>query len=231
MCKSAPQYPKNSKEDVPLLHYLEKYRQLNPQEASRRTGVPYDGASGQFRLRMLGRDYLISHPEFVVRQDGSSAGIAAGQDAATAGTVAGQGFASERILSSPAKILAIRYLLHGIGQASTGRFLTYREMPSGDVYDRQFSGRCLARLARAFGKNPGRVRDAMDAIGAKRLKNGDASCELEVFPGYLVRVIFWAGDEEFSPNAQMLFSDNFPISFVAEDLAVIGDLCASILSS
>lgn len=36
--------------------------------------------------------------------------------------------------------------------------------------------------------------------------------------------ILWAGDEEFPPSAQILFSDNFPLSFEAEDLAVVGDI-------
>ena len=39
-----------------------------------------------------------------------------------------------------------------------------------------------------------------------------------------MRLIVWAGDDEFPPSAQMLFSDNFPNAFNAEDRAVIGDL-------
>ena len=31
--------------------------------------------------------------------------------------------------------------------------------------------------------------------------------------------LLWAGDEDFPPSAQILFDDNFPAAFTAEDLA------------
>ena len=40
-----------------------------------------------------------------------------------------------------------------------------------------------------------------------------------------IRFIIWQGDDEFSPSAQILFSDNFSSSFTAEDLAYVGDIC------
>ena len=43
-------------------------------------------------------------------------------------------------------------------------------------------------------------------------------------PGYEIRLIVWEGDEEFPPNAQILFSDNFPEAFSAEDRTVVGDM-------
>lgn len=36
--------------------------------------------------------------------------------------------------------------------------------------------------------------------------------------------ILWEGDEEFAPTAQILFSDNFPAAFSAEDVAYVGDI-------
>mgnify|MGYP000594588565 CR=1 FL=1 len=35
-------------------------------------------------------------------------------------------------------------------------------------------------------------------------------------------MILWEGDEEFPPSSQILFSDNFPVSFQAEDMAGYG---------
>ena len=39
-----------------------------------------------------------------------------------------------------------------------------------------------------------------------------------------MQLILWEGDEEFPPSSQILFSDNFPVSFQAEDMAVMGDV-------
>ena len=63
------------------------------------------------------------------------------------------------------------------------------------------------------------------------VKHGDIAYQLEIFPGYLVQMILWEGDEEFPPSSQILFSDNFPISFQAEDMAVMGDVIIGSLKS
>ena len=54
--------------------------------------------------------------------------------------------------------------------------------------------------------------------------SADAAFDIEVVDGYTVRLQLWAGDEEFPPSAQILFTDNFPNAFTAEDMAVVGDI-------
>lgn len=201
-----PEYAKNNLEDIPFAQYMKHYQKMNPLEASMRAGVPFDADTRCFRLHMLEREYLVSHPDLTI----------------TRVTEDGQYRALESDKS--AQILAMRFLLRGLNIASTGEFLTYREVPNGEVYFRQFSGRCLKRLAYAFGSQPEKMEAAIEKLGAKRLTLGDVSCELEIFKNYYVRWILWAGDEEFPPSAQMLFSDNFPLSFDPGDMAVIGDI-------
>ena len=64
----------------------------------------------------------------------------------------------------------------------------------------------------------------MEHIKAVSVKQGDIAYELEIFPEYKIQMILWEGDEEFPPSSQILFSDNFPVSFQAEDMAVMGDV-------
>ena len=109
----------------------------------------------------------------------------------------------------------------------TGSFLTYREMPWGEVYLKPFTGRCITRAAFTFGTRLDAFEAAMAKMPAIRLKSGDASYQLEIMPGYEVRIIVWEGDDEFPPNAQILFSDNFPQAFSAEDRTVVGDIFIS----
>ncbi len=206
-----PEYAKNNKEDIPFAQYMEQYRQMDPMAASMRTGIPYDEESKCFRMRMLHRTYTVSWPELAVSCADDRKGYAVMEK------------------EVPAKILAMRFLLRGVQADSTGKFLTYREVPSGEVYFRQFSGRCLARLAYGFGFQPQKLADAFTKMGAKKLDLGDVSYEAEILNGYYVRFILWAGDDEFPPSAQMLFSDNFPVSFEPEDLAVVGDISINTL--
>jgi hypothetical protein len=56
---------------------------------------------------------------------------------------------------------------------------------------------------------------------------GDAGFEFELVGGYKMRILVWEGDEEFPPNAQVLYSDNFASGFAAEDRVVAGDILIS----
>jgi len=46
-----------------------------------------------------------------------------------------------------------------------------------------------------------------------------------------MQFLLWLGDDEFPPNAQILFSDNFRYAFTAEDMANIGDIVISRMKS
>ena len=72
---------------------------------------------------------------------------------------------------------------------------------------------------------------AMEKIGATPLEHGDIAYEFEVIDGFRVQMILWAGDDEFPPSSQILFSDNFPIAFQAEDMAVVGDISITMIKA
>ena len=205
-------YAKNSIEEVPFGQYLEQFQALDPEEAFTRTGIPYDRERKCFTMRMLQKTYEISWQDCnVICLDKTEDTYAIMEEAVDA------------------KIFAIRYLLNGVQSASTGKYLTYRELPSGDLYFQQFQGRCLMRLAYGFGFKLEKFADIFERLGAKKLTYGDVSYEIEFINGHFVRFILWAGDDEFPPSSQILFSDNFPLSFETYDLAVVGDISITTL--
>ena len=120
-----------------------------------------------------------------------------------------------------------KFSIRSEARDGTGAFLPYREMPWGEVYLKPFTGRCLNRAAFTFGTRLDAFRAAAAQTPAIPLDKGDASYQLEVMPGYDVRLIVWEGDDEFPPNSQILFSDNFPQAFSAEDRTVVGDILIS----
>lgn len=199
-------YKKDSKESMPWEHYLELYRNADPAEIAGRLQIPYDETSCVFTLDFLGTVYKISYPEFQVSHLPDDMGY----------------YPLEEMIY--AKILTLRFLLAGAVSEGTGKYKTYREMPWGEVYLRQFDGRCIKRLAFSYGNKLDDFRGIMEHIHAKPVKHGDAAYEVEIYPGYKLQMILWEGDEEFPPSSQILFSDNFPVSFQAEDMAVMGDV-------
>lgn len=207
-------YEKDSKERIPYEHYLELYQKGDPEEISQRTGIPYDSDKQVFTLHLMGVTYQVKHPEYEVVH-----------------------LPEERIGYYPletavnARILILRYLVEGQASLSAGKFITYREAPWGSVYLKQFDGRCIKRLAYGFGNKTEKFKNAMEKIGAVPLSHGDISYEFEFLDGYRLQMILWEGDDEFPPSSQILFSDNFPIAFQAEDMAVVGDISISTIKA
>ncbi|HIT13895.1 MAG TPA: DUF3786 domain-containing protein [Candidatus Scatomonas merdigallinarum] len=208
-------YEKDSKERMPYEHYMEIYRGLNPEDISSRANIPYNAESRTFTLRLMGVTYQVSWPDYEVRHlDREDLQYYPLEGAANA------------------RILVLRYLTEGAAAPATGKFLTYREVPWGEVYFKQFQGRCLFRLAYGFGNKLQKFREIMEKLGARKLPHGDAGYEFEFLNGLYLQFLLWEGDEEFPPSAQILFSDNFPVAFVmGEDMAVVGDVSIGALKA
>ena len=190
----------NHKEEVPFAYYEEQFRQLEPQSVlTRLPDVQWDGA--EFTLRLLGRDFAIAHPDYAIRAlDGG------------------------KIPNLPTQTFLLRYLLESRDVAWAGEWKTFREMPWGEMYIKPYTGRVLTRAAFTFGTRVAAFRAACEKIGAVPLKHGDAGFQFDLVGGYRMQLLVWEGDDEFPPNAQVLYSDNFAEGFAAEDRVVAGDI-------
>jgi hypothetical protein len=119
------------------------------------------------------------------------------------------------------RILFGRYLLEGKKAAPMTGFVTYPQMPWGDTYNEKFRQRCILRLAGTYGYKIDKFKAICEAMGAQSVPSSGVTYEFTSLPGLLVRFTLWEGDEEFAPTSQILFSDNFPDAFAAEDRVVV----------
>ena len=196
--------PEDNKYGKPLSHYQSVYRELDPEETAKRCNLEFNSETSCFGLRILGTEYDVPHPCFLLQDR--------------------NGIDSTNPYE---KILFIRYLCEGKYFPPGGKKLSYNEFPWGSVYYRNFEGRCLKRLAYAFGRDIPAFKKLIEAngqLGAQTAGNGDASYRLEFINGLYVTIILWQADDEFPPSAQILFDDNFVFAFTAEDLAVAGEI-------
>lgn len=197
----------NHKEEVPFAHYEALFGALNPQAVcTRLPDVAWDGEC--FTLRLLGRDFAIAHPGYAIR-------------ALDGGTVP----------PLPTQTFLLRYLLEGKNIKWNGQWKTFREMPWGEMYIQPYTGRVLTRAAFTFGTRVAAFRAACEKMGAVKLPHGDAGYQFELVPGYHMQLLVWEGDEEFPPNAQVLYSDNFETGFAPEDRVVAGDILISTIKA
>ena len=68
-------------------------------------------------------------------------------------------------------------------------------------------------------------------MGAEAVSHGDAGYRFDLIGGYQMQILVWQGDDEFPPNAQVLYSDNFAEGFAAEDRVVAGDILITMIKS
>ncbi len=196
----------NHKEEVPFGFYEEKFKGLDPAEAAARTGAAWNGK--EFTLKLLGRDFAIAHPDYAIRAlDGGS------------------------IPPLPTQTFLLRYLLESREEAWAGEWKTLREMPWGEMYIKPYTGRVLTRAAFTFGTRSAKFKAAAEKMGAAAVAHGDAGYEFSLIGGYKMRILVWEGDEEFPPNAQVLYSENFARGFAAEDRVVAGDILISTIKA
>jgi hypothetical protein len=196
----------NNKEEVPFSHYEERFRTLDPQEAADRTEIKWDGK--EFYLTLLGREYAISYPNYAIRAiDGGA------------------------VPPLPTQTFLLRYLLEGKKTPWLGEWKTFREMPWGEMYIKPYTGRVLTRAAFTFGTRLEAFNAAAQKLGAVPINHGDAGWEFSLIGDYKMQILVWEGDDEFPPNAQVLYSDNFSQGFAAEDRVVAGDILISIVKA
>lgn len=197
----------NHKEEVPFAYYEEKFRGLDPADVTARlTDVTWDGQT--FSVKLLGREFAIAHPEYAISaKDGSV------------------------LPPLPAQTFLLRYLLECKDVTWNGQWKTFREMPWGELYIKPYTGRVLTRAAFTFGTRLDAFRKAAEKMDATSVAHGDAGYLFELVGGYKMQILAWAGDEEFPPNAQILYSDNFADGFAAEDRVVAGDILISTIKA
>lgn len=197
----------NHREEVPFAYYEEKFQKINPAEVIERLpAVQWDGKC--FTVKLLNREFEIAFPEYQI----------SAVDGGNTPPIIVQTF-------------LLRYLLEGKQVAWKGEWKTFREMPWGELYIKPYTGRVLTRAAFTFGTRLDAFRAAAEKMGAVAVPHGDAGYLFELIGGYQMQILAWAGDEEFPPNAQILYSDNFADGFAAEDRVVVGDILISTIKA
>jgi len=128
-------------------------------------------------------------------------------------------------------ILILHYLiqrLKGLPEL-TGEWLTFRELSGIEGYESAFKKRSIEPLIRKYGKNPGSLLDCLDRLPGKRVEGADVVIVLEAFEGVPVLIKLWRLDEEFGPEANILFDKSITKIFCTEDIVVLAGIIASSL--
>lgn len=197
----------DNKTQRPLAYYREQIAEMDPAAITARTGLSFDETDQAFIIDYIGRPVAITLPDGAIRYADTG-----------------------ESLNPYAEILLIRILVEGNLAPGTGSFIPYAKIGWGESYLKAFNGRCIGRFSHMFKSAQDFARVAQE-MGAAPANEGNAAFDFEFVNDVFMRLILWDADDEFPMNAQILFSDNVPVSFTSEDAAVMGDLLLSEIRS
>jgi hypothetical protein len=182
----------------------------DPVVLAARTGTVFHKAErgrGQFELSYIGTKYLISYPEFEARDAEKGEECWAGL-----------------------RFLFLHYFHKADGAPIAHRWIAYRELPDGMFYFHAFQGYTGTRLIKAFANDLESFKQAALAAGGEAISHGDAGLMFWPLPKVPLAVVYWLGDDEFPPNANVLFDASAGHYLSTDGLAVLGrELCSKII--
>lgn len=117
------------------------------------------------------------------------------------------------------QVLILHYLAAKGENRLSGRWISFREIPGAAFYYSAFVKRAVDPLKKTFGKETGLLVKAAEKLNGKAIDAGNAGFEFCLFPRVSLQLILWEGDEEFAPEANILFYDTIGDIFSPEDAA------------
>ncbi|UCB56849.1 MAG: DUF3786 domain-containing protein [Candidatus Omnitrophota bacterium] len=123
-------------------------------------------------------------------------------------------------------ILLLHYLAQSLKGLSSvkGEWITFQQLSGGQAYYPVFSKRVVEPLIAKYGSNPQALLDALKPYRAEPSGMADASVILNVLEGVPILIQLWGGDEEFKPNANMLFDKSIMDIFPTEDVVILAEI-------
>lgn len=136
-----------------------------------------------FRVNFLNRTYRVSYPDFqFVDMSDNTAPVPIQE-----------------------QVLILHYMNGSKPLLPAGSWIAYREIPGASFYFSAFVKRAIDPLKKVFGKNIAPLVSAASLLNGKPLDVGDAGFEFWVFPKIPIQIIIYMGDDEFEPEANILF--------------------------
>ncbi|MDD4899947.1 MAG: DUF3786 domain-containing protein [Candidatus Omnitrophica bacterium] len=135
--------------------------------------------------------------------------------------------------NAPAKDFTAILILHYLAQAAkglpatTGKWLTFRELSGIEGYYPAFRARAIDPIVRKHAHSPQGIFSVLDRLPGKKAERGDASIVLFALVGVPVLIALWGPDEDFGPDANMFFDESIKDIFCIEDIVVLAGIICS----
>lgn len=158
----------------------------------------FDSSSeNTFRIPFLDRVYQVAYPQFEFNDPA----------------------APDKEIPLQEQVLILHYMLAGEMPSPARHWISYREIPGAGFYFGAFVKRAVEPLKKVFGRNIAGFSRAARKLNATEIGSGDAGFEFSVLPAVPLQLIIWSGDDEFPPEANILFDKTIGRILSPEDVA------------
>ena len=128
------------------------------------------------------------------------------------------------------KITILHYLLSDVPIIITGKLINFRDLSGGNFYWQPFLSRTINPLIKRIGNNLDLLKNNLNRFDWEKSDAGDFSAKIHIIGKIYIILVYFLGDEEFQPDANILFDDSIKNIFDTEDVAVLSSrICLSLL--
>jgi hypothetical protein len=99
-------------------------------------------------------------------------------------------------------------------------WVSFKDIEGGEFYYPAYRESVIKPLLRKYGEKPEALLEALKRFKGEKIPEGDIGIRIETFEGLYVKVLLWKGDDEFAPEATMLYDRNITRIFTMEDVVV-----------
>ena len=111
----------------------------------------------------------------------------------------------------------------------TGEWRDFNELEGGEGYYPAFKKRTIDRVIKKYGSNPDGLRAALDRMPGEITDKGDAGIVIHPFKEISILIMMSKADDEFGPDANILFDKNISGIFCTEDVVVLTEMVVHLL--
>lgn len=144
--------------------------------------------------------------------------------------------AKKQVLSNscniPAKdhisIISLHYLFRKIKSKElpglTGEWIDFNQVEGGEIYFPTFKKRTIDHIIKKFGTDPGLLVKSAERFPSKKGDTGDVSVIIYPFAEIPILVTAWKSDDEFGPDANILYDKSIKDILCTEDIVVLTEI-------
>ena len=129
-------------------------------------------------------------------------------------------------------VLILHYLSQKVAglPGVSGEYLSFNGLSVINGFAEVFKKRSTDVIMKRYGDNVFDILSVLHNLPAKKINRADVAIVVEAFEGVPILIELWEADEEFGPEANILFDKTITKIFCVEDIVVLAEVVARAVS-